>query len=202
MGQEDPALQKADAVEGIQERSDEELLVGSSERPECFIAFYDRTLPGLLAFFARRTLDGQLSADLTAETLADAYASRSRFRDRGRGSAQAWLYTIAQRKLGRFLRRRRVEDVARRRLGLPSIELSTDDVERIEALIDFAEVGRAVAAAFGGLAPEQREALRLRVIEGHSFRLVAETLGCSEETARARVSRGLRHLARDLEPWR
>ena len=180
--------------------SNEQLLLASAERPTRFIAFYDRTLPGLLAFFARRTLDGQLAADLAAETLADAYQNRARFRDRGAGSADAWLYTIAQRKLGRFLKRRRVEDAARRRLGLPRLELCPEDIERIEALIDFAEVGRAVASAFGELAPDQHEALRLRVIEGYSYREVAAALGCSEETARARVSRGLRRLARQLEP--
>jgi RNA polymerase sigma-70 factor (ECF subfamily) len=172
------------AVGAHDSASNEQLLLASAERPTRFIAFYDRTLPGLLAFFARRTLDGQLAADLTAETLAEVYASRRRFRDRGQGSADAWLYTIAQRKLSRFLKRRRVEDAARRRLGLPHLELCSEDVERIEALIDFADVGRAVAAAFGELAPDQREALRLRVIEGCSYRQVAEALGCSEETAR------------------
>jgi DNA-directed RNA polymerase specialized sigma24 family protein len=73
-----------------------------ADRAAEFVAFYDRTMPGLLGFFARRTLDGQVAADLTAETLADAVASRRRFRDCGDGSASAWLHTIAYRKLGRF----------------------------------------------------------------------------------------------------
>jgi RNA polymerase sigma factor (sigma-70 family) len=178
---------------------DEELLTASCDRPAQFVAFYDRTVPGLLNFFARRTLDGQVAADLTAETLADAYASRHRFRDRGDGSAFAWLYTIAYRQLGRFQRRRRVDDAARRRLGLERLELTQDDIERVEALIDFQEVSRAVGAAFGGLRPEQREALRLRVIEGRSYREIALTLGCSEEVVRTRVSRGLKRLAAQLD---
>ncbi len=164
-----------------------------------FVAFYDRAMPGLLRFFARRTLDGQVAADLTAETLADAFASRRRFRDRGDGSAYAWLYTIAHRKLGRFVKRRRVEDTARRRLGLELLELEPDDIERVEALIDFEQVGRAVAAAFRDLRREQREALRQRVIEGRSYREIAGALGCSEDVVRARVSRGLKRLAAQLD---
>jgi RNA polymerase sigma-70 factor (ECF subfamily) len=156
-------------------------------------------MPGLLAYFARRTLDGQIAADLTAETLADAFASRRRFHDRGDGSASAWLYTIGRRKLARFRRRQRVDEDARRRLGMPRLELMVDDIERVESLIDFEQVGRAVAAAFGDLRPEQREALRLRVIEGHSYREVALTLGCTENVARARVSRGLKRLAAQLD---
>jgi RNA polymerase sigma factor (sigma-70 family) len=178
---------------------DEELLVASGERPERFTALYDRTLPGLLVYFARRTLDAQVAADLTAETLAEAYASRGRFRDRGESSAAAWLYTIARRQLGRYLRRLRVEDAARRRIGMERLELGAEDIERVETLIDFAAVGRVVSAAFGELRAEQREALRLRVIEGRSYAEIAGALGCSEDVVRARVSRGLRRLATELE---
>jgi RNA polymerase sigma-70 factor (ECF subfamily) len=179
--------------------SDEELLAESTRRPQLFVTLYDRVLPGLLAYLARRTFDAQAAADLTAETLAEAYASRRRFRDRGAGSASAWLYTIAARKLGRYQRRLQVEDAARRRLGMERIELGVDDVERIEALIDFEHVGREVRQAFETLRSDQREALRLRVIEGRSYRDVARELGCSEVTARARVSRGLRRLAAQLD---
>jgi RNA polymerase sigma factor (sigma-70 family) len=180
-------------------RRDEDLLVASGGRPANFVAVYDRILPGLLAYFARRTLDAQVAADLAAETLAAAYASRRRFRDRGDGSAAAWLYTIAGRKLGRYLRRLRVEDAARRRLGMERLELGPDDIERIEALIDFEHIGREVRGAFDQLRADQREALRLRVIEGRSYREMATALGCSEETARARVSRGLKRLAAELD---
>jgi RNA polymerase sigma factor (sigma-70 family) len=186
-------------VEGPGELRTEELLVASSGRPDQFVALYDRVLPGLLAYFVRRTLDAQVAADLTAETLAEAYASRRRFRDRGQGSASAWLYTIASRKHARYLRRLRVEDAARRRLGMERIELGPDDVERIEALIDFERVGREVRDAFDALRTDQREALRLRVIEGRSYRETAAELGCSEDTARARVSRGLKRLAAQLD---
>jgi RNA polymerase sigma factor (sigma-70 family) len=180
-------------------RRDEDLLIASVEGAEEYVTFYDRTMPGLLRFFVRRTLDGQVAADLTAETLADAFAARRRFCDRGDGSAQAWLYTIAQRKLGRFIKRRQVEDAARRRLGLGRLELDPDDIERVEALIDFEQVGRAVAAAFDDLRPDQREALRQRVIEGRSYEEISGALGCSEDVVRARVSRGLKRLAAQLD---
>jgi RNA polymerase sigma-70 factor (ECF subfamily) len=183
----------------VELQKDEELLAASCDRPQRFVALYDRTLPGLLAYFVRRTLDAQVAADLAAETLAEAYACRGRFRDRGEGSAAAWLYTIARRKLGRYLRRLRVEDAARRRLGMERLHLGSEDVERIEALIDFEYVGRAVRDAFGELRADQREALRLRVIDGRSYREIAAALGCSEDVVRARVSRGLKRLAAQLD---
>lgn len=189
--------------ESGREARDEELLVASCRDRDAFIELYRRYACRLLTYFARRTLDAQTAADLTAETMADAFASRARFADRGDGSARAWLYTIARRKLDRFIRRRTVETRARQRLGMEPIELTSGDMARVEALIDFEETGRRVAGALANLSPRQRDAVRLRVLDGRPYRQVADQLGCSEATARARVSRALRQLAEELgsEAW-
>ena len=55
-------------------------------------------------------------------------------------------------------------------------------------------------AALGTLSDDQRSALQLRVVDELSYREVAEQLGATEQTVRARVSRGLRALADALEP--
>ncbi len=81
---------------------------------------------------------------------------------------------------------------------MPEREVSPEDYDRIEELIDFEQVGRAIGRAFSLLSEEQREALTLRVIEGRSYREVAEALRVTEETARARVSRGLKRLTHEL----
>jgi RNA polymerase sigma-70 factor (ECF subfamily) len=177
---------------------DVELIVLSWDEPEAFGVLFERHAESLLGYFARRTLDAEAAAELTAETFAQAFASRRRFRDKGLGAA-GWIYGIGRHHLGRFFRTGAVDSRARRRLGMPEREVSTEDYERIEELIDFEQVGRAIGRAFSLLSDEQREALTLRVIDGRSYREVAETLRCSEETARARVSRGLRRLASHLE---
>lgn len=176
------------------EPEDEELLLRSVEDPETFTDFYRRHAQGMLRYFIHRTFDPETAADLTAETFAEAFASRRRFKPRGVGAAP-WLYAIARRQLVRFIRRGRVEDRARRRLGIPRRSLPEGDYERIEELIDFEKVGRAVAQAFSLLSSEQREALTLRVIDGRPYEEVARLLGCSQDAARARVSRGLHRLA-------
>ena len=180
------------------EPEDERLLVASQAEAELFAVLYDRHAAHLLAFFARRTFDAQVAADLTAETVAEAFASRGRFADRGPGSAAAWLYTIGHRQLSHYVTRRRVADRARKRLGMAPLALQDEEIERIEELIDFEAVGRDVAAALGRLRAGQREALTLRVIEGRSYPEAARILGCSEAVVRARVSRGLRQLAAEL----
>ena len=75
-----------------------------------------------------------MAADLTAETFAQAFAARKRFRNPGPGSATAWLYTIGRRQLNRFVRRQRVESQWRERLGMESLTVAPDALERAEEL--------------------------------------------------------------------
>lgn len=180
-----------------EEIADSELLLLSREEPDAFGVLYERHAEGLLGYFARRTFDPEAAAELVGETFAEAFASRGRFRDRGAG-AVGWLYGIARHQLGRYFRHGSVDFRARRKLGLPEREISDEDYERIEELIDFEQVGRAIAEAFSLLSEEQREAMTLRVVDGRPYSEVAELLRCSEETARARVSRGLKRLKRTL----
>jgi RNA polymerase sigma factor (sigma-70 family) len=60
------------------------------------------------------------------------------------------------------------------------------------------ELGDELAEALHALPPEQRAAVELRIVGDRSYAEVAAALSISEPTARARVSRGLRALAREL----
>ena len=178
--------------------TDEELLVLSRTRPDAFGTFYERHAEPLLAFFARRTFDPEIAAELTAETFAQAFAGRRRFEKRGAAGA-AWLYAIGRHQLGRFYRTGWVEAAARKRIGLPPRELSEVDYERIEELLDFKRLRGAIRQSFARLPEAQREALTLRVVEKRPYAEVARVLSCTEQVARARVSRGLRRLRGLLE---
>jgi RNA polymerase sigma factor (sigma-70 family) len=177
-----------------EERSDSELLIASRDDPEAFTELYRRHAEDLLRYFARRTLDPEAAAELTAETFAQAFASRATYRDQGVNGV-AWLYGIARHQLGRFFRRGRVDAAARRRLGMPLRELPPEDYERIEDLVDLAPIREALVEALETLSVDQREAMRLHVIDGLTYPEVARRLACTEANARQRVSRGLRKLA-------
>src|SRR5690349_2774195 len=100
--------------------SDEELLAANDAAS--FEPFYCHQVDRLLAYFARRTRDPELAADLTAETFAAALAGRRRYRCSS-GEAGAWLYGIAAKKLADAQRRGYAEQRARRRLGMERLEL-------------------------------------------------------------------------------
>ena len=180
-------------------RSDEQLLTASATDPEAFVALYDRHAKRILAFFVRQTFEAQVAGDLTAETFAQAFASRGRFRNPGPGSASRLAAHHRPTPTEPLHRKAARRAALARRLGMESLAVSSDALERAEELIDLELVRREVAAALGGLRKDEREALLLRVVQGRSLRGAARVAGCREQALRARVSRGLRRLASRLE---
>jgi RNA polymerase sigma-70 factor (ECF subfamily) len=170
---------------GLHGESDEALLTaGDAATFECF---YVRHVDELLGFFARRTRDAEMAADLTAETFAAALAARRRYRPQ-KGAAGAWLYGIALKKLGDAQRRGCVERRARQRLGMERIDLTDADIARIEALAG----DRTATLLVERLAPDQRDAVLAHVVDERGYGEIAGELGTSEAVVRKRVSRGLR----------
>jgi RNA polymerase sigma factor (sigma-70 family) len=167
----------------------------AAQVPSAFSGVYEAKAQQLLTFFLRRTFEIEVARDLTAETFAQAFEHRKRFRGRTDAEAEAWLYGIARHQLSRYARKGIVQRKAVERLGIEVPAVSYDDHERLVELAGLADLRKSVADAFSALPPDQREALRLRVVDEHAYRDVAATLGVSEETARARVSRALRRIA-------
>jgi RNA polymerase sigma factor (sigma-70 family) len=163
--------------------------------PSAFAGFYASESRQVLAFFVRRTFDVEVARDLTAETFAQAFEHRRSFRGSTDAEASAWLYGIARHQLGRYARKGKVERKALARLGIQVPTVSAEDYDHIVELAGLAELRDRIAALFDELSDDQRDALRLRVIDERSYAEVARTLGISEQTARARVSRALRSLA-------
>jgi RNA polymerase sigma factor (sigma-70 family) len=169
---------------------------------EAFSDLYRREGEAVLLFLTRRTFDGELALELTAETFAIALRSWGKLGGLLREQQRAWLFTVASRQFASYLRRAKVERRALQRLGIQLPAVEHEEVQLIERLAGLQELRVTVGRELERLSSEQCEALRLRVVEERSYREVAATMGVSEQTARARVSRGLRALAQALEPYR
>jgi RNA polymerase sigma factor (sigma-70 family) len=172
--------------------SDEELLVASVGDEEAFAAFCRAPCAAAGRFFMRRTGDAELAADLTAETFAAALAARRRF-DPVKGAAIGWLYGIARHKLARTLAHGRVEDRARRALGMAPLVLDDDAIE----LVVTAEGD--VVQLLQRLPADQRAAIEARVVDEQEYEQIAAAAQTSEAVIGKRVSRGLASLRRKLK---
>jgi RNA polymerase sigma-70 factor (ECF subfamily) len=166
--------------------TDTELLRAADDDPSAFRALYDRYAGRIHAYHQRRSSDADAAHDLTAETFAQAWLSRHRFRDEAGGSVGPWLFGIARRVLLVSVRRRRIERSACERLGV------LEDLGREPAAVEPHD------AWLEGLDDElldlpegQRDAIRLRVLDDLSYEAVADALGTTPLGARTRVARGL-----------
>ena len=174
-------------------------LGGSAMDPTAFVCVYEDHAESMLVWFARRVYDTDLALDLTAETFAQAYLARRRFRGTTDAEAAGWLYGIARRQLAMFFRRRKAEQKALRRLGIEPPRLDEEQHERLEELAGLSDLRAAVRHELDRLSDAQREALRLRVVDELPYLEVARRLRISEVAARARVARGLKALAESLD---
>lgn len=181
-------------MSAVSRDSDDELLVRASAGDgDAFASFYRRYLATVVGFCLRRTGDRELAADLSAEVFAAALIACSRYRP-GEGPALAWLYGIAAHKLADSRRQGRVQDAARRELGLQRLVLDDEDLERVDQLAAV-DGGRALLnAAVASLPSDQRDAVLGRIVAEQSYRELANEFQCSELVVRQRVSRGLRAL--------
>jgi RNA polymerase sigma factor (sigma-70 family) len=177
--------------------TDAALLIAARRDPDAFRELYDRYAERIHGYFVRRTGDEDASFDLTAETFAQAWLVRARFRDEVDGSAAPWLFGIARNVLLMSLRRGELERRAAQRLGV---------AERLDAPSPAALVAPDERWADGAdelldaLPPAQREAVRLRVVQDLAYEQVAVALGTTASAARLRVHRGLAALrARHLD---
>ncbi len=172
--------------------TDAELVRRSRTDAGAFRELYDRHAVAVHAFHLRRCLDPHAAQDLTAETFAQAWLSRGRFRDGAGGSAGPWLFGIARNVLRVSVRRRRIEEAARIRIGMAA----RLDQGPPAAMPDETWLGD--DDLLDDLPAAQREAIRMHVVDGVPYDVAATALDITPEALRARVSRGLRALRHSL----
>lgn len=167
--------------------------------PEDFTRLYRRHAQGMLLYFERRVLDAELARDLLADTFALAIDRGPQFRGSTPDELSGWLWAIARSVLAEQRRRDEDERRRRRRLWPPRNALTDREIERIEELAGLSALRETVAQRLAELPGKQSEAVRLHVVEELPYSEVARRMNSSEDTARARVSRGLRALNLALE---
>jgi|SRR5581483_2751008 len=152
--------------------TDAELLAAARTDASAFRVFYERYAERVHGYHLRRTRDPEAAHDLTAETFAQAWLSRRRFRDRTGGTAGPWLFAIARNVLVASVRKQQLERKGCERLGVLLEAHAEPDETWLDDVLD-----------------EVPDAVRLRVVD---------ELGTTPAAARVRVHRGLTSLRHRL----
>jgi RNA polymerase sigma-70 factor (sigma-E family) len=150
-----------------------------------FEAYAREVSPGLLRFGHVLTLERAAAEDLAQETLIRVGLAWSRVRRDGNPVAYA-----QRTMLNLFLNRRR------RRIDIP-VE-TVPDRGREDAGFAAVDAASAVRRLLAGLPPKQRAAIALRYVADMPDDQIGALLGCSPQTVRSQVSRGLAALREHL----
>jgi RNA polymerase sigma-70 factor, ECF subfamily len=173
---------------------DSELLRRARVDADAFGAFYRRHARAVYRSLLGDCGDPDVALDLTAETFARALQSVGRFRGVRVESGRAWIYAIARSLYLQYERECRIEDRARRRLGiLEATRLHAED-DSVVARADAAASRERLADVMHGLPEAQQSVLRLRIEDEATYDEIAIRLGCTAAAARQHASRGMRQL--------
>jgi RNA polymerase sigma-70 factor (ECF subfamily) len=135
----------------------------------------EATIPALRRYARALTRNADIADDLVQDTLVRALRSEHLFYG---GDVRSWLYTILTN-----LNRNRLRSLARRPVLSPIEDNDAPDLAGPEA------GGRDIERALATLVDEQRAALLLVVLEGLSYREVAEVQGVPIGTVMSRLAR-------------
>jgi RNA polymerase sigma-70 factor (ECF subfamily) len=135
----------------------------------------EAAIPALRRYARALTHNADTADDLVQDTLVRALRSEHLFHG---GELRSWLYTILTN-----LNRNRLRSLARRPTLLPIGDNDAPDASGPEA------GGRDIERALAGLVEDQRAALLLVVLEGLSYREVAEVQGVPIGTVMSRLAR-------------
>jgi RNA polymerase sigma factor (sigma-70 family) len=162
-----------------------------------FELLYRSHVGPVTAFFARRSRDPQVVADLTSDTFVEAIKSFGSSPP-VRGRERAWLFAIARHVYAKHcVRSTRRQDAARRDAGRQI--LGEDATEQLTDRIDAELPGRNLLHALAGLSELDRGAVELVDLAGLSPKEAAEALGVSPNTLRVRLFRARAKLRKDKE---
>jgi RNA polymerase sigma-70 factor (ECF subfamily) len=135
----------------------------------------EATIPALRRYARALTRDSDIADDLVQDTLVRALRSEHLFHG---DEVRSWLYTILTN-----LNRNRLRSLSRRPPLTPLEDNDAPDLAGPEA------GGRDIERALATLVEDQRHALLLVVLEGLSYREVADVQGVPIGTVMSRLAR-------------
>ena len=142
-------------------------------------------IPALRRYARALTRDAETADDLVQDTLVRALRSEHLFHG---GDIRSWLYTILTN-----LNRNRLRSLARRPALTPIEDTDAPDASGTEG------GGRDIERALAALVDDQRVALLLVVLEGLSYREVADVQGVPIGTVMSRLARARAQIKAYLE---
>jgi RNA polymerase sigma-70 factor (ECF subfamily) len=160
-----------------------------------FAAFYDHTKTRVYGLVTRVLRDTGYSEETTQEIYLEVWRNAADFNS-GKGSAMAWLLTMAHRRAVDRVRTEQAGSQRESRYGAANVDLPRDVVA------DSAIAGderRRVIECLDGLTDTQRQCIELAYYGGLTYAEVSQRLAANLSTIKSRMRDALRGLRNCLD---
>jgi RNA polymerase sigma-70 factor (ECF subfamily) len=155
---------------------------------KAYDAVFEQIGPSVFGVVKRVIRDLAQSEEVTQEVMLEIWRNASRF-DADRGSATAWVMTLAHRRAVDRVRSVHAEAERERRTATADIPYD-EVVEAVESSLDRERVRRCL----GSLTEVQRESVNLAYYRGYTYGQVASLLGVPTGTVKTRMRDALIRL--------
>ncbi len=176
-----------------QDEDENTLLAQTSRRDTgAFAALYDRYGTAVYSLALKMLRDRQTAEEITQEVFLAIWRGAREF-DPARGSARAWILSLAHHKSVDAVRRRRL------RAAEPlseTVAAQGDVADEAMRLVADAQVRKALE----GLSDGQRDAIAYAYYGGYTQLEIAERLGVPLGTIKTRMRDGMQKLRTTLRP--
>ena len=164
-------------------------LLGEVSRGDtgAFETLYDRVAGSVYGVIRRVLRDPAQSEEVAQEVMVEVWRTAARF-DRSRGSASAWIHTMAHRRAIDRVRATQAAHDRDERIARRDQEAPYDVVvDQVEARLEQEQVRRCL----DDLTDLQRQSVTLAYYGGYTYREVAEVLDTPLGTVKTRLRDGL-----------
>lgn len=168
---------------------------------DAFEAYYRDVRPGLLRFVGARVRDPHTARDLVQEIYTKAFRAREQY-DENR-SFSSWIYTIARNACVDHLRRRIRDPLS----GVaPNAPVAPPELDSLadrhspdpHTAAERKDLVAAVRRELERLPDHRRAAVEMKILEGLTYREIAEVLGAPLGTVAFWVRESLEAVARKM----
>ena len=198
VGPDEPHISRATPDINSAQRLEDLLISAGRGSAAAYEAVYVALLPVVYRLALRVVRDENHAEDIAQETLVEAWRKAASF-DPAKGTAKAWVLTIAHRRAVDKVRReqRQRDQVEAESLTTPTVEDGPAE-SVIEA--DFTDWQRQrVRAGMAKLSDKQREVIELAYYRGRKHTEISEDLGVPLGTAKTRIRDALIKLRDVME---
>jgi RNA polymerase sigma-70 factor, ECF subfamily len=181
-------------------REEEQLLIEEAKTSnESFVKLYDYYYQKILGYSFRRTLDLNLSKDITSETFLKAFTGIGKYQWKGIPFS-SWLFRIATNEMNMLDRKKKYNPDSLTNLkergvfeivDQASLDEEKNELEKhLQQSKDFINVQQKLLL----LPIKYQEVISLKYFEEKSIKEIAEILEIKEGTIKSLISRGIEKL--------